>query len=104
MLRDVQDVFSVRFTIANGTVTALSHIPTLLTLELDSADSGGALILQLNLNMVCESARGCVRAGVCVLDWDYWDGLSLLLGETPYGGNEVMNETFGVVLFLENHQ
>ncbi|XP_060754563.1 post-GPI attachment to proteins factor 6 [Neoarius graeffei] len=72
VLRDVQDVFSVRFAIANSTVTALSHIPTLLTLELDSTDSGGSLILQLDLNMSSvigpfDSVRACLTPSVPVL-------------------------------------
>ncbi|KAB5523190.1 hypothetical protein PHYPO_G00149690 [Pangasianodon hypophthalmus] len=72
VLREVQDVLSVRFTIANGSVTALSHLPTVLTLELDSADSGGALILQLDLNKTSvigpfDSVRACLTPSAPVL-------------------------------------
>lgn len=72
VLREAQDVFSVQFTIANGSVTALSRLPTLLTLELDSADSGGALILQLHLNTTSvigplDSVRACLTPSAPVL-------------------------------------
>ncbi|KAG7315522.1 hypothetical protein KOW79_020388 [Hemibagrus wyckioides] len=72
VLRETLDIFSVRFTLANSSVTALSHIPTVLMLELDSADSGGVLVLQLQLNTTSvtgplDSVRVCVTPSAPVL-------------------------------------
>ncbi|XP_047658743.1 transmembrane protein 8B-like [Tachysurus fulvidraco] len=72
VLRETQDIFSVRFTITNNSVTALSLFPTMLTLELDSADSGGVLILQLQLNTTSvtgpfDSVRVCLTPSAPVL-------------------------------------
>ncbi|KAM9454389.1 post-GPI attachment to proteins factor 6 isoform 2-T2 [Clarias gariepinus] len=72
VLRETQDVFSVRFTVANGSVTAPALTPTLLPLELESADSGGALILQLDLNTTSvigplASVRACLTPSAPVL-------------------------------------
>lgn len=72
VLREVQDVFSVSFTVTNGSVSALSRLPTMLSLELSSADSGGTLILQLRLNTTSvigplDSVRACLTPSAPIL-------------------------------------
>ncbi|XP_062866936.1 post-GPI attachment to proteins factor 6 [Trichomycterus rosablanca] len=50
VVREDQDVFSVRFAVPNGSVNVVSMLPTMLGLDLEDAYSGGTLTVQLDLN------------------------------------------------------
>ncbi|KAG9262129.1 transmembrane protein 8A [Astyanax mexicanus] len=64
VFREEQDVLSVRFAVASGNVSVASQVPTMLALDMSSAaDSGGVLVVQLDLNMTSLiGAFGSVRA------------------------------------------
>lgn len=58
VFKEDQDVLSVRFAVANGNISLPSEVPTMLSLDLDSAaDSGGTLTVQLDLNIVSVCIR-----------------------------------------------
>ncbi|XP_017572900.1 post-GPI attachment to proteins factor 6 [Pygocentrus nattereri] len=73
VFREEQDVLSIRFAVSNGNLTVASEVPTMLALDLDSAvDSGGALIVQLDLNVssligAFGSIRACLTPSAPVL-------------------------------------
>ncbi|KAL7845963.1 hypothetical protein AOLI_G00241550 [Acnodon oligacanthus] len=73
VFREEQDVLSIRFAVSNGNLTVASEVPTMLALDLDSAvDSGGALVVQLDLNMsslfgAFGSIRACLTPSAPVL-------------------------------------
>ncbi|XP_076838459.1 post-GPI attachment to proteins factor 6 isoform X2 [Brachyhypopomus gauderio] len=73
MFREDQDVLSVRFTLTDGNTSVASSMPTVLTLDLDSAaDTGGSLTVQLDLNTssligAFGSVRACLTPSAPVL-------------------------------------
>ncbi|XP_066517707.1 post-GPI attachment to proteins factor 6 [Hoplias malabaricus] len=73
VMREEQDVLSVRFSVANNSVRVASDVPAMLALDLNSAaDSGGALIVQLDVNVssligAFDSVRACLTTSSPVL-------------------------------------
>ncbi|KAK7166659.1 hypothetical protein R3I93_006421 [Phoxinus phoxinus] len=65
VFRDEQDVLSLRFTVSNSNLNVTSDLPTVLTLEHSSSDSGGTFVVQLNLN-TSSLVGGFARVKACL--------------------------------------
>ncbi|KAJ8001309.1 hypothetical protein DPEC_G00168210 [Dallia pectoralis] len=69
VLRDEQDVLSVRFSPANGpNVTVTTTQPTLLTYSLNTHSTGGTLNLQILLN-TANVSLGNISVSACLSPW-----------------------------------